>query len=402
MAKDKGWFNSTVLGAGLTSFLSDMSHEVVTVLLPSFMLMLGAPVYALGLIEGVSDGLSSFSKLFSGYYADKIGHRKEISAIGYFVTGIFPLIVAFATTWPIVLVARALGWLGRGIRGPPRDAILAESVEKKSLGKAFGFHRAADTLGAIAGPLLAYFLLAYMGMREIFAFAVIPGMLAVVAFWFLIKDKNPDRRDPKRTLRSSLGGLPSEFKKFLAAVGVFGASDFSHTLLIFYCVSALTPSIGLVQASATGVALYLVRNVVYALASFPFGALGDAWGRRKVLVAGYAIGALTFLGFALVPPSVLAFAILFALAGAYIAAQDALEGALAGEMVPEKGRATAFGALASVNGVGDMLSSAIVGILWTTVGFTAGFAYATALATIGTIVLAMGIRKSTGSTISTG
>ena len=385
----RDWLNETVLGAGLTSFLSDASHEVVTVLLPSFMILIGAPVYALGLIEGISDGLASFSKLFSGYYSDKIGRRKEIATAGYIVTGLFPALVAVANSWLVVLFARAIGWLGRGIRGPPRDAILTESVDKKNLGKAFGFHRAADTLGAIAGPVAAYFALSYFGVREVFWLTLIPGVLAILAFWFLVKEKNSVKKNPKLSFVSSLTGLPKDFKKFLFAVLVFGASDFSHTLLIFYAVSSLTPSLGLAQAAALGVAFYLVRNVVYALASLPFGALGDSLGRRKMLIVGYAIGAITFAGFALIPPSILAFGILFALAGAYIAAEDALENALAAEMVGKERRATGFGALASVNGLGDFVSSAIVGLLWTTVGFTAGFAYATALAVVGTITLAV-------------
>lgn len=388
----KKWLNSTVFGASVTSFLSDFSHEIVTVLLPSFMLALGAPAYALGLIEGVSDGLSSFTKLFSGYFSDKIGRRKEIATAGYVITGIFPAWVAVATAWPTVLFARALGWLGRGARGPPRDAILSDSVEKKDLGKAFGLHRAADTLGAIAGPLLAYFLLAYFTMRQVFWLSVIPGLLSIAAFWFLVKEKKVAKPNKKRLFLASLNELPSQFKKFLAAVLVFGASDFSHTLLIFYAVSVLSLSMGLVQAAAVGVALYLLRNVVYALASFPFGALGDRFGRRNVLVAGYVLGVLMFIGFAVTPPSIMAFAILFALAGAYIAAQDALEGALAGEMVERTSRGTAFGALASVNGVGDMLSSVIVGLLWTSVGFTAGFAYAAVLGAIGTVLLATSVK----------
>ncbi len=390
----KKWLNSTVLGAGVTSFLSDASHEVVTVLLPSFLLSMGAPAYALGLIEGVSDGLSSFSKLFSGYFADKLGKRKEISTLGYAITAIFPAIVAVAASWPIVLFARAFGWLGRGGRGPPRDAIMSESVEKKDLGKAFGFHRALDTLGSIVGPLIAYFALSSFGLRGVFWLSVIPGMLAVAAFWFLVKEKKRPPTKARGTLASSLKGLPLDFKKFLASVAVFGASDFSHALLVLYSVSTLAPSMGLAQATAMGIVFYLVRNVAYALASLPFGALGDRFGRRKVLVAGYALGAITFVGFAIIPPGVLAFAALFALAGAYIAAQDALENAVAAEMVLGQGKSTAFGVLASVNGVGDMVSSAIVGVLWTYFGFPAGFAYSAVLATAGAIMLTITSKKS--------
>jgi len=385
--KKEGWLNSTVLGAGLTSFLSDFSHEAVTVLLPSFLLMLGAPVYVLGLIEGVSDGLSSFAKLFAGYYSDKLGKRKEFAIIGYIATGIFPAILAVAISWPVVLVGRAFGWMGRGIRGPPRDAILAKSVEKKDLGKAFGVHRAGDTLGAISGPLAAFAIVGAVGLREIFWLALIPGLLALLAFWLLVKERNPAPSGEKRTFVASLTGLPDRFKSFLGAVLVFGVADFSHTLLIAFAVATLAPSMGFVGATAAGVGLYTVRNIVYAAACYPFGAWGDKFGRRNVLAIGYVIAVLTFLGFILAPPDLVIYGILFAMAGVFIAAEDTLEGAVAGEMVEERKRGLGFGALATANGIGDFISSAAIGVLWALFGFTAGFAFSAVLGSVGTLML---------------
>jgi MFS family permease len=385
--KKEGWLNSTVLGAALSSFFSDFSHEAVTVLLPSFLIVLGAPVYALGLIEGVSDGLSSFVKLFSGYYSDKLGKRKEFATIGYIATGIFPAILAVATSWPIVLFGRAFGWIGRGLRGPPRDAILAKSVEEKDLGKAFGFHRAGDTLGAILGPLAAFAMLGVVSLNNIFWLALIPGLLAILAFWFLVKEKNPTPSGEKRTLVSSLTGLPGGFKAFLGAVFVFGIADFSHTLLIAFAVVALTPSLGFAQATAAGGGLYTIRNIIYALACYPFGAWGDKFGRRKMLALGYSIAVLTFVGFVFAPPDLIIYGILFAMAGVYIAAEDTLEGAVAGELVEESKRGLGFGALATTNGIGDFVSSVSIGFLWAFAGYTAGFVYAAVLAAAGTLVL---------------
>jgi sugar phosphate permease len=191
--EEKKWLNSTVWGTSVTSFLSDFGHESVTVLLPSFLASLGAPTYALGIIEGLSDGLSSFAKLFSGYYSDKLGKRKEIATFGYISTGVFPAIVAISMSWPFVLFGRLFGWIGRGIRGPPRDAILAKSVQEKDLGKAFGVHRAGDTLGAIAGPALAFALISWIEIRDIFWFAMIPGLLAAVVFAVAVKEKKIPR-----------------------------------------------------------------------------------------------------------------------------------------------------------------------------------------------------------------
>jgi MFS family permease len=394
---NRSWLNSTVIGATITSFLSDTSHEIVTVFLPSFLFTLGAPVYALGLIEGVSDALSSFAKMGGGYYADKTGKHKEISTLGYIMTGIFPAILAVATSWPVVLFGRAFGWFGRGMRGPPRDAIMAESVDKRDLGKAFGLHRAGDTLGAIAGPLAAIFLIAAVGLREVFYLALIPGALAALSFWLLVhqKTKKPVTKGP--SLVVSLRQLPARFKKFIGAVFVFGIADFSHTLLIFFVIATLTPSMGMVGAAAAGAALYLVRNIAYALLCYPFGWLGDRFGHRRMLAAGYAIAVLTFVGFALSPPNLIAYGLLFAMAGAFIAAEDTLEGAMAGELVEKSRRATGFGALATANGIGDFVSSAVVSGLWAVAGFPAGFAYAAIVGTIGVLALLWGGSRKTGA-----
>jgi MFS family permease len=387
MTQKNSWLNRTVLGAGITSFFSDLSHEAVTVLLPSFLILIGAPVYALGIIEGISDGASSFVKLGSGHFADKMGKRKEFALFGYFSTAIFPLFLAIAVSWPAVLFGRLIGWIGRGLRGPPRDAILAKSVDQKDLGKAFGFHRAGDTLGAIAGPLVALALVASVGIRDVFWLALIPGFVALALFWLLVKEKNPAPSGEKKTMISSLAGLPRKFKKFLAAVLVFGIADFSHTLLIAFAIVSLTPSAGFAYATAAGAGLYVVRNVAYAVASYPFGALGDRFGRWNMLIAGYSIAVITFIGFVIAPPDLLIYGFLFALCGVFIAAEDTLESAVAAELIEDRSRGLGFGALATMNGVGDLISSVIIGFIWAFIGYTAGFVCATAIAAIGTVLL---------------
>lgn len=382
-----GWLNRTVVGAGITSFFSDLSHEAVTVLLPSFLILIGAPVYALGLIEGISDGASSFVKLASGHFADKTGKRKEFALLGYFSTAIFPVFLAVAVAWPAVLFGRLIGWIGRGLRGPPRDAILAKSVGPEDLGKAFGFHRAGDTLGAIAGPLVALALVASVGIRDVFWLALIPGFLALALFWLLVKEKNPSPSGETRSMVASMAGLPRRFKRFLVAVLVFGIADFSHTLLIAFAIVSLTPSFGFAYATAAGAGLYVVRNVVYAIASYPFGALGDRFGRWNMLIAGYSIAVITFVGFAVAPPGLLAYGILFALCGVFIAAEDTLETAVAAGLIPDRSRGLGFGTLATMNGVGDLISSVIIGFIWAFIGYTAGFVFATVVAAIGTALL---------------
>ncbi|HOT94434.1 MAG TPA: MFS transporter [Methanoregulaceae archaeon] len=390
------WLNRTVLGAGLASFLSDFSHEAITALLPAFLAALGAPAYALGIIEGVSDGAASFMKLLAGHYADRTGHGKEVAFAGYVVTGLFPAFLAVAGSWPVVLLARAIGWMGRGVRGPPRDAILTASVSRADLGKAFGFHRAGDTLGALTGPALALGLVTTLGLREIFWLAVVPGLLAALAFGLLVRADRPRDRE-EISLVASLTGLPSRFRAYLSAVLVFGLADFSHTLLIAYAAVALTPALGPVQAAAAGAGLYLIRNATYAVASYPLGALGDRFGRTRLLAGGYALAVLTLLGFALAPPSLPAFALLFSLAGIYIAAEDTLEGAVAGALAPERRRGIAFGALATVNGVGDLVSSIAIGFVFALAGYPTGFVLAAIMAAFGTALLVFGTGPGAGT-----
>jgi MFS family permease len=381
------WLNRTVFGAGIASFFGDLGYESVTVLLPSFLIILGAPVYALGVIEGLSDGGSSFVKLFSGYFADKLGKRREFALGGSVATAVFPAIIAIATSWYVVLAGRLFGWIGRGIRSPPRDAILSKSVEKKDLGKAFGFHRASDTLGAVAGPAVALILVSSLGIREILWLAVIPGFIAFVAIWLFLRERDTAPHPKPRPLLVSLTGLSSRFKLFLSAVLIFGIADFSQTLLIAFAIVRLTPSLGFVTATAAGAGLYLIRNIVYAGASYPLGLLGDHFGRRPMLVIGYAIAVLTFIGFVLAPVNLIFYSALFAMCGVFIAAEDTLESALAGEMVEEESRALGFGALATVNGVGDLVSSVMIGFIWAFVGYSAGFMIAAVIAGAGTILL---------------
>jgi len=396
----RAWLNRNVIGMGLTSFLSDAGHEMATAVLPSFLAVIGAPAAALGLIEGVADAISSFVKLGAGWYSDRIGHRKGIAVGGYLLTGVAKGLFALASAWPLVLVGRTIAWFGRGIRGPLRDAMLAESVPAESRGKAFGFHRAGDTLGAIAGPLLAVGLLALLQgragadpsapFRLIFWLTLIPGVSSALAFALLVTER---RRAPNHDLRfwATLRSLPRPYFRLLTGVGLFGIGDFAHTFLILAATQLLTPTHGVVRAAQIAALLYVARNVIYAGASFPIGAWSDRIGRRGLLTAGYIAGALVAAGFAAAflfhLRSLPYLLLLFCLAGAYIAAQDALEGAITADFVAGVARGTGYGLMATVNGVGDLVASAVVGLLWTAVSPVVGFGYAAVLMLAGAIVL---------------
>ncbi len=161
LIRAKGWLNRTVAGAGITSSLGDFCYETTTVILPGFLAVLGIPAAALGIIEGIADAVASFTKMVAGYIADKLGHRKLLVLIGYGLTPFAQVFIALAVGWPLLLLGRVVSWFGKGLRGPLRDAIVLQAVSPRTRGRAFGFHRAADTIGAVAGPLLGVGLLGW-------------------------------------------------------------------------------------------------------------------------------------------------------------------------------------------------------------------------------------------------
>ncbi len=382
----RGWMNRNVAGMTLTSFLSDAGHEMVTAVLPGFLGTIGVAAAALGWIEGTADAASSFVKLGAGWYSDRMGRRKPIVTAGYFLTGTALALFALAWSWPLVLCGRVMSWLGRGIRGPLRDALLSDSVAPEFRGKAFGLHRAGDTGGAVVGPLMGVALLSVLPswtpsapFRAIFLLSLVPGLAAVFSFALLVREK-PLPGVAGLRFWGALRGLPSNYLRFLRGVGLFGLGDFSHTLLILAGTQLLTPRFGTLRAAQAAALLYVLHNAVYAAASFPIGALADRFDKRTLLAAGYGAGVLTAAGvavlFALGVPSVLGLAAVFGLGGLYIAAEDALEGAIPADMVASGGRGTAYGLMGSVNGVGDLVASATVGVLWTSVSPVAAFAAA--------------------------
>ncbi|MGH9723878.1 MAG: MFS transporter [Candidatus Acidiferrales bacterium] len=372
----KRWLTRGVLGIGLASLFSDWGHEAATAILPAFLASLGAPAFALGIIEGVSDGLSSFSKLAGGWIADHPAWRKPTGIIGYLATGLSTFAYAFAQSWPAVLVMRALGWTGRGSRGPSRDTLLADAVEPGKEGRAFGFERAMDTLGAVLGPLCAATLLGVLGLRGVFRWTVIPGVAAALAFAFLAPAAKAVHGHHAPSFASSFAQLPKSYWRFLAGVFAHGIGDFAPTLLILRASQILAPRLGITRAAAVSVALYTFHNFINAAVSYPAGALGDRIGKRGLLALGYLVGVVTYAGFIFEPPTIPMLAVLFGLAGIHGALQQSLEKSLAAELLPPGRRGSGFGVLATVNGVGDLVSSVAVGALWSSIGPNAGFLYA--------------------------
>jgi MFS family permease len=379
------WLTRNVFAIGMLSLFSDMGHELTTAILPLFLATFAGGAIALGTIEGLSDAGSSILKLWMSIYSDRVGKRKPILAIGYFVTAAMGLL-GFVTAWWQIVVIRMIAWMGRGARGPVRDALLSESVPAAAHGRAFGFETMMDTLGAVIGPAIALSLVGVLALRHIFLIAFIPGAITVLIVLFILKDI-PRKPQPGLEIIASLRELPSAFWRYVAAVGIFGFGNFAHTLLVLRAVALLTPSYGAVQADKIAIGLYIFHNVLYAVSAYPVGMLGDRTNKKTLLGIGYALFAVMCSGFLIVGASISGLAILFALAGIYIAIVDSMERAFAADLLPLDRRGTGYGALATINSFGDLTSSMAVGFLWTYVSVAAGFWYAAILTFAGAIAL---------------
>jgi MFS family permease len=276
--------------------------------------------------------------------------------------------------------------------------MLAESAAPEVRGKVFGMHRAGDTAGAVVGPLMGVWLLSHLPrpnasapFRTIFLFSLIPGLIAVLSMLLLVGEKRAPGHDGRRCW-GSIWRLPSPYLRFLVGVGIFGAGDFAPTLLVLAATTLLAPRYGIVRAGQLAALFYVVRNLVYALAAFPAGVLADRMSKQRLLAGGYILGAFT--GFAaagmfLIPAlsSLAAIAGVFALGGVYMGIQDALEGAIPADLVDSTSRGTAYGALGAVNGVGDLIASALVGTLWTLISPQIAFGAAGILMLVGGAVV---------------
>lgn len=382
--KKAGWLNRNILGMGLTSFFSDMSHEMTTAVLPTFITGLVGPAFApqvLGIVSGFSDAIASFVKIFSGWISDKVERRKKIVVLGYAVTGFFAGLTGFATDWWQAFAFRASAWLGRGLREPPRDALIADSVPSSSYGRAFGFHRAMDTLGAIAGPLLVFFTLNSLGVKNIFLLSFVPGFLAVAAIILLLKEEPKTPSDHKfADLWGDIKSLPKEFRYFILVMFVFGIGNFNRTLLLLRTEQVLEPVNGLVIAGSLSILLYAFRNVLQAIADYLVGRLSDAIGRKIPLgFFGFFLFGVMSVGLIYPLPNLWFFVLLFAFSGVSAASYTALEKSYAADLLPVNLRGTGYGVLQTIDGIGDFISSFTVGFLWSVISPAASFTYAALL-----------------------
>jgi MFS family permease len=389
------WFTPGVRGIGLASLLSDMGHEIPTALLPTFLgSVLATPAVALGLIEGIADAVSALTKVAGGALADDPQRRRSIAVGGYALTAVLSALIGLATTAWQVAVLRTGAWAARGIRGPSRNALLADAVDARAFGRAYGFERAMDNLGAVVGPLLALALVALLGIRQAILLSVIPGLLAAAAIVYAVRhlERPQERRAaPIRLVVRPL--LHGPLGRLLVGVSLFEVGNMAATLLILRATDLLTPERGQDASAALAIILYVGYNLAGTLASVPAGRLADRVGPRLVFAAGVALFALAYALFAVGGPSLAILAVAFICAGVAIGAVETGENAAVAGMAPGHQRGSAFGLLAGIQSLGDFVASAIVGIVWTVAGPSVAFGIAVA-AMLASLVTMASLRRS--------
>jgi MFS family permease len=373
--KTRADLGKNVYSFGATSLFNDTASEMAYWVIPAFLVSIGAGPAALGLIEGIAESVASFAKLFSGYLADRVERRKPLVIAGYAVANAAKPFLAIATSWWHVLIVRFADRLAKGVRGAPRDVMLAESVSQSKLGGAFGLLQAMDSAGAIVGPLIALLLLNFgYGLRTIFWIAAVPGLLSIFIVWLFVRETRatPKRERQKISLRPR--GLPGSFYYVVAAVTLFSIGNSSDMFLVLRAQDA-----GI--AAALAPALGLVFNVVYTAASWPAGRLSDRVSKRAMAAAGYLVFAVVYAVFALAPSRAAIWAAM-AFYGLFYALTNPVLRALVAQTVDPDSRGRAFGVFYFATSVAALLSSVITGELWKQFGAPIPFYLSAGLAVV--------------------
>jgi MFS family permease len=374
-------FGKNVTVAGLVSFFMDISSEMIYPLVPLFLAnVLGVNKSVIGLIEGIAEATASMLKVFSGWFSDRIGNRKWLMAAGYGISTLSRPLVALATGWQHVLGSRFIDRFGKGVRTAPRDAIIAESSDKASLGMAFGFHRSMDTMGAVIGPALAFLLLRILSndYRKVFWLSMIPGVIAVLLIIFFIAEKKKTvsayAERPKLTMKH----FDRRFKFFVFIAVLFALGNSSDVFLILRA-----QQLGITTVMIP--VIYLLFNLVYSLSSIPAGAAADRFGRKRVILLGFVLFAVLYYGFA-VASSTGAIWILFGLYGLFMGLTEGVQKAFLATIIPADFKATAFGVFYTVVGIAMFPASLIGGWLWDHVSPSATFYFGASTAALSAIM----------------
>jgi len=386
-------FGRNVTIAGFVSFFMDVSSEMIYPLVPLFLAnVLGVNKSVIGLIEGIAESTASLLKVFSGWYSDRIGNRKWLMALGYGISTLSRPFVALATSWQQVLGSRFIDRFGKGVRTAPRDAIIAEAADRAYLGRAFGFHRSMDTMGAVVGPALAFFLLGLFSndYRKVFWLSMIPGTIAVLLIIFFITEKkkvgahtspspsSPPLKGGETLPKLTLKHFNWRFKFFVLIASLFALGNSSDVFLIL-------------RAQQVGVStlmipmVYLLFNLVYSLSSIPAGMAADRFGKKRVILLGFVLFAFLYYGFG-AASGTKAIWILFGLYGLFMGLTEGIQKAFLATIIPQDFKATAFGVYNTVVGLAMFPASLIGGWLWDHVSPSATFYFGATTASASAIL----------------
>ncbi len=369
-----------VFALGFVSFFTDISTEMIIGLLPTFIVEeLGAGKAILGLIDGIADVLNYLFRIISGLISDKLGVRKIVVLAGYAISNFAKPGFAFVRSWTQALAIRVTDRIGKGVRTSARDALLAESVDDKSLGKAFGLHRTLDQMGAILGPGLAALLLSFIGTRGVFLSSFIPGLAALFVLTFFVEEKKVSRKHTEGIMKDINLVLTPEFIYFLAAVALFS-------------IGAYSPSFVLVKSRQIGIPytaiplVYAGINLLHTIVAIPAGVLSDKIGGAKTISMGYLLFAMASLAFSIMSGIKVVF-IATLLFGAYVGIIETVQRAIVAKFGPSDLRGTAYGLYYMVVGFCSMGANLIFGILWDVLGSKQAFMYSTVTSLIGFIAM---------------
>lgn len=364
---------------GLVSLLNDISSEVIQPVLPLFITALGGSSMAIGLIGGVSDGLPSIFKLLAGCWSDRAGRRKPLVVGGYGLSALAKLLLALSASWQQVFLFKTVERCGKGIRSAPRDAMISESAAESRRGWGFGLHRSMDSAGAVIGSILAYIL--WQGGLDYRSILLVAGLLALLALipFYRVRESH---QSPSSCKILNLSGLSPRLRRFLAISVLFALGNFSY---MFFILRAQSLFLGK-EAVSLSLQLYVLFNLVYAGLAMPIGIWSDRVGRKKVLSLGYALFALTALGFAFAS-TLAGLAVLFALYGLVFAMVDASERAFVSDLSDARLRGSSLGVYYGLVGVAAIASSLIAGGLWALYGPQSTFLFGAAAAASAALAL---------------
>lgn len=386
MGKDRKFFGfgRNVTVAGFVSFFMDVSSEMIYPLVPLFLAnTLGVSKSVIGMIEGIAESTASLLKVFSGWFSDRIGNRKWLMAAGYGISTLSRPIIALATGWQHVMGSRFMDRFGKGIRTAPRDAIIAESSDKAYLGRAFSFHRSLDTMGAVVGPALAFFLLGIFSnnYRSVFWLSMIPGIIAVLLIVFFIAEKKKVTVLHSEKPKLTFAHFDWRFKFFVLIAALFALGNSSDVFLILRAQQIGIPTVMIPI-------VYLLFNLIYSLSAIPAGIAADRFGRKRIILLGFVLFAMVYYGFA-VAGSETAVWILFAFYGLFMGLTEGIQKAFLATIIPSDFKATAFGVYNTAVGLAMFPASLIGGWLWDNISPSATFYFGAVTAGISAVLFVL-------------